>query len=61
MLTFSGEHFLIATTPQGVSLLARLDGVSRLGEFDRAMGQEMALDAPVPIREMEARLKGEHP
>lgn len=58
ILRADDEHFLIAMTPQGVTFLARLDGVSGTGTFDQAMNRDMAMDAPVPIREMEARLKG---
>ena len=59
ILRADDEHFLIALTPQGDSLLARLDGTAGAGAFDQAMDQEIALESPVPIREMEARLKGE--
>jgi len=59
ILRADDEHFLIAMTPQGVSFLARLDGVSGTGSFDQAMAQDMPMGAPVPIRELEARLKGE--
>lgn len=59
ILRADDEHFLIAMTPQGVTFLARLDGMSTAGTFDQAMAQDMAMPAPVSIREMEARLKGE--
>jgi len=55
------EHFLIALTPQGVTLLSRLDGVSTGGgaSFGQAMAVENPMgEGPVSIRELEARLKG---
>ncbi|MBP1625576.1 MAG: Flagellar biosynthesis protein, FliO [Holophagaceae bacterium] len=59
ILRADDEHFLIAMTPQGVSLLARLDGVNTAATFDQAMDRDLSMEAPMPIREMEARLKGE--
>jgi flagellar biogenesis protein FliO len=54
-----GERFLIALTPQGISLLSRLDPGER-GEpdsFDEALSRQVDLGRPVPVREMEALLR----
>lgn len=61
ILDVEGERFLIALAPQGISLLARLDGLERAPEapgFERALAtQQMELGRPVPVKEMEALLK----
>lgn len=60
ILDAQGERFLIALAPQGISLLARLDGLERTSEvsaFDQALAQQVDLGRPVPVREMEAMLK----
>ena len=60
ILDVEGERFLIALAPQGISLLARLDGLERepgAPAFDRALAQQVDLGRPVPVREMEAMLK----
>jgi hypothetical protein len=56
-----GERFLIALHPQGISLLARLDGLETApgGAFRDHVAEAVALTHPVPVKEMEARLKGE--
>ncbi len=59
ILDAEGERFLIALTPQGVSLLSRLDPGDR-GEpatFDEALDRQVDLGRPVPVKEMEAMLK----
>ena len=59
ILGVEGERFLIALTPQGLSLLSRLDPGDR-GEpdtFDEALGRQVDLGRPVPVKEMEAMLK----
>ena len=61
ILDVEGERFLIALAPQGISLLARLDGLERAPEgaaFERTLvAQQMDLGRPVPVKEMEALLK----
>lgn len=60
ILDVEGERFLIALAPQGISLLARLDGLERAGAaegFEQALAQQGELGRPVPVREMEAMLK----
>jgi flagellar biogenesis protein FliO len=59
ILDAEGERFLIALTPQGISLISRLDPGER-GEpeaFDQALSRQVDLGRPVPVREMEALLK----
>jgi flagellar biogenesis protein FliO len=54
------DRFVVATFPQGVSLLGRLDGGAEPG-FGRELEQQMQAEAPIPVRDMEARLRGEQP
>jgi len=54
------ERFLIASYPAGVSFLARLEGDVGPG-FGRALEQHIQVQAPIPVRDMEARLKGDQP
>ena len=59
ILDVEGERFLIALTPQGISLVSRLDPGDR-GEpetFDSALSRQVDLGRPVPVKEMEALLK----
>ncbi len=59
ILDAEGERFLIALTPQGISLLSKLDPGER-GEpdtFDEALSRQVDLGRPVPVREMEAMLR----
>jgi flagellar biosynthetic protein FliO len=59
ILEVEGQRFLIALTPQGISLLSRLDPEDRgePGTFDEALSRQVDLGRPVPVREMEAMLK----
>ncbi|WP_306591984.1 flagellar biosynthetic protein FliO [Geothrix sp. 21YS21S-4] len=59
ILDAEGERFLIGLTPQGISLISRLDPGDR-GEpetFDAALSRQVDLGRPVPVKEMEALLK----
>jgi flagellar biogenesis protein FliO len=59
ILDAEGERFLIALTPQGITMLSRLDPGDR-GEpetFDNALSRQIDLGRPVPVKEMEAMLK----
>jgi flagellar biogenesis protein FliO len=59
ILDVEGERFLLALTPQGISLVSRLDPGDR-GEaptFDEALSRQVDLGRPVPVKEMEALLK----
>jgi flagellar biogenesis protein FliO len=60
ILKVDDERFLIATYPSGVGLLARLDGSVEPG-FDRALEQQIQVQSPIPVRDMEARLIGDQP
>ncbi|MDE3032282.1 MAG: flagellar biosynthetic protein FliO [Acidobacteriota bacterium] len=60
ILDAEGERFLIALSPQGIALLARLDGLEQAnGEkgFEQALAQQGDLGRPMPVKEMEALLK----
>ncbi len=61
ILEADGERFLIALHPQGISLLSRLDGLENLpeGAFREEVAQAVDLTRPVPVKELEARLKQE--
>lgn len=54
-----GERFLVGLTPQGISLISRLDSGDRGGAetFDEALSRQVDLGRPVPVKEMEALLK----
>jgi flagellar biogenesis protein FliO len=60
VLRVDEERFLIASHPQGVTLLGRLEV-----DFGRGLGdeleQQMQVQAPIPVRDMEARLNGGQP
>jgi flagellar biogenesis protein FliO len=59
ILDAEGERFLIGLTPQGISLISRLDAGDR-GEpdtFDEALSRQVDLGRPVAVKEMEALLK----
>ena len=59
ILNAEEERFLIALTPQGITLLSRLDPGDRgePGTFDEALARQVDLGRPVPVKEMEALLK----
>ena len=59
ILEVEGERFLLALTPQSISLLSRLDPGDRgePGTFDEALSRQVDLGRPVPVKEMEALLK----
>jgi flagellar biogenesis protein FliO len=54
------EKFLIALSPQGITLLARLDNLDT-PTFGTALDQQMELGRPMAVRDMEALIKGERP
>jgi flagellar biogenesis protein FliO len=60
ILKVDDERFLIASYPQGLGLLARLDGSVEPG-FGLELEQQIQGQTPIPVRDMEARLKGEQP
>jgi len=60
ILKVDDERFLIASSPQGLGLLARLDGSVEPG-FEEELEQHIQVQAPIPVKDMEARLKGEQP
>jgi flagellar biogenesis protein FliO len=60
ILKVDDERFLIASYPQGLGLLARLDGSVEPG-FGPALEHQINIQAPIPVRDMEAKLRGEQP
>jgi flagellar biogenesis protein FliO len=60
ILKVDDERFLIASSPQGLGLIARLDGSVEPG-FEHELEQHIQDQAPIPVKDMEARLKGEQP
>jgi flagellar biogenesis protein FliO len=57
------ERFLIALTPQGITLLARMDGVETPPpeSFGKALEHHVELTRPTSVREVEAMMKAERP
>ncbi|MBK8794862.1 MAG: FliO/MopB family protein [Holophaga sp.] len=57
------DLFLLALGPQGVTLLARLDGVETAPppSFSEALEQHVELTRPTSVREVEAMMKGGRP
>lgn len=55
------EKFLIALSPQGVTLLARLDGLETAPTvpFGQTLQDQMQVDRPMPVREVEALMQQE--
>ena len=56
ILKVDEERFLIASYPQGICFLARLEP-----GFESELDQQIQLQTPIPVRDMEARLKREQP
>ncbi len=67
ILRADDEQFLVAFSPQGIQLLARLDGVSHAptedfgAALDRNVNRNVTLDRPMPVKEMEAMIRGDKP
>jgi flagellar biogenesis protein FliO len=61
ILKVDEERFLIALGPQGVNLMTRLDNVEAGGpaRFEEALGRQVQITTPMPVREMEAMLQRE--
>jgi len=60
ILKVDEERFLISSFPSGIGFLARLDLTVEPG-FGHALEQQIQIQAPIPVRDMEARLKGDQP
>jgi flagellar biogenesis protein FliO len=57
ILRVDEERFLVASHPQGMSLLGRLEVNFEQG-LGAEMEQQMEVQAPIQVRDMEARLNG---
>ena len=60
ILKADDEKFLIALSPQSITLLARLDNLET-PTFGNALEQQMELNRPMAVKDMEALLKGDRP
>lgn len=64
ILRAEDERFLVALAPGGITLLSRLEGAEPDPSFREALARQegpLSLGAPVPVKEMEALLRGEAP
>jgi len=64
ILKADDERFLIALSPQGIQLLAHLDGDAEAAPpetFSRTLEHQVELGRPVPVKEMEAMINREQP
>ena len=63
ILKVDDERFLIALSPASVSLMTRLDNVEAGGpaDFGEAMDRQVALSAPMAVKDMEAMIRRERP
>ena len=63
ILRADDEHFLLALGPQGVTLLARLDGMETAPppSFAEALERHVEVTRPTSVRDVEAMMKGEQP
>ncbi|MDP2877129.1 MAG: flagellar biosynthetic protein FliO [Holophaga sp.] len=61
ILRADDEHFLLALGPQGITLLARLDGVETAppASFVEALEHHVEVTRPTSMRDVEAMIKGE--
>lgn len=63
ILKADDERFLIALSPQSITLLARMDSFEAPANqaFDTALDQQMALNRPMPVKDVEAMINGGRP
>lgn len=61
ILKADDEKFLIGLSPQGIHLLARLDGVEAAppDSFGQALESQVQVNRPMPVREVEALMQQE--
>ncbi len=60
ILKADDERFLIALSPQSITLLARLENLET-PSFETALDQQLELNRPMAIKDMEALIKGDRP
>lgn len=60
ILRCEDERYLLALTPQGITLLSKLDGIpgTAAPDFGEALDEQLNLPHPLPVRDAEALLKG---
>lgn len=63
ILRADDEKFLLALSPQGITLLARLDSVEAGGptDFAQALDREQDIATPMAVRDVEAMMRREQP
>ena len=63
ILRADDDKFLIAMSPQGVTLLARIDSVEAAGptEFAQALERQGDIATPMAVRDVEAMMRGDRP
>ncbi len=63
ILRADDEQFLIALGPQGITLLARMDGLETAPpeSFNETLEHHVELTRPTSLRDVEAMLKGDQP
>jgi flagellar biogenesis protein FliO len=64
ILKADDEKFLIALSPQGITLLSRMDHFEAADAepgFGAALGQQMELNGPMPVKDVEAMINGGRP
>lgn len=61
ILRADDEKFLIALSPQSISLLARLDSFEapETPGFERVLDRQIELNRPMPVKDVEAMIKGD--
>jgi len=60
ILKVDEERFLIALSPQNITLLSRLENPEGMA-FGTALDQQLELNRPMAVKDMEALLKGDRP
>jgi flagellar biogenesis protein FliO len=58
ILRADDEKFLIALSPQSITLLARMDHFETPGGFETALEQQVEVNHPMPIKDVEAMING---
>lgn len=62
ILKVEDERFLLALGPQNITLLGRLEPETPApAEFEQALREQMVVAEPTPLRDVEARLRGNTP
>lgn len=60
ILKADDELFLVALSPQGITLLSRLDNL-QAPPFGQELTQQLELNRPMPVKDVEAMINGDRP